>query len=126
MKYIEVHNDTNRVHRVEDSLPSNPAEAARFIECSNDSVEINWWVNPADDSVNAQKTWTIEEARTERNTLLDCTDWMVLEDSPHYTNASDFAAIKTYRQALRDLPTNDPVLDEHFPTCPSLSGPLSS
>ena len=125
MKYIEVHNETNRVHRVEDSLPSNTAEAAKFIECSNDSVEINWWVNPADDSVNAQRTWTIEEARTERDKLLDCTDWMVLEDSPRYTNASDFAAIKTYRQALRDLPTNDPILDEHFPEAPNLSvGPL--
>ena len=115
MIYIEVHNETNRVHRVEDALPSNSAEAAKFIECSNDSVEVYWWVNPADDSLNAQKTWDIEEARRERTNLLDCTDWMVLEDSPYYANAEKLAAIKTYRQALRDLPSNDPILDEHFP-----------
>ena len=125
MKYIEVHLQTNRVHRVEDALPSSPAEASHFTECSNDSVEINWWVNPADGSVNAQKTWSIEEARNKRNDLLLVTDWMVLEDSPHYDNASDFAAIKTYRQALRDMTTNDPILDEHFPEAPNLSvGPL--
>ena len=33
MKYIEVHLQTNKVHRVEDALPSNSAEAAKFIEC---------------------------------------------------------------------------------------------
>jgi len=115
MKYIEVHTQTNKVHRVEDALPSNGAEAAKFIECSNDLVQVGWWVNPADDSVNAQRTWSKEDARDERNKLLAETDWMVLEDSPHYTNASDLAAIKTYRQTLRDIPSNDPILDEHFP-----------
>ena len=124
MKYIEIHKQTNRVHRVEDALPSSPAEASHFTECPDDSVAVGWWINPADNSVNAQKTWDIEEARNKRNELLLVTDWMVLEDSPHYINASDFAAIKTYRQALRDVPSNDPILDEHFPEHPNLSGPL--
>ena len=118
MKYIEVHSQTNRAHRVEDTLPSNTAEAAKFIECSNDSVAVGWWVNPADDSVNAQKTWSIDEARRERNKILADSDWMILEDSPHYANAEDLAALKIYRQALRDLPSNDPILDETFPSFP--------
>lgn len=43
--------------------------------------------------------------RNERNGLLSASDWTVLSDSPTST-----AAWKTYRQALRDLPstTNDP------------------
>lgn len=124
MKYIEIHKQTNRVHRVEDALPSNPAEASHFTECPNDLVTVGWWVDPADDSLNAQKTWPIQEARDERNKLLANTDWMVLVDSPHYINSSDFTAIKIYRQALRDVPSNDPILDEHFPIFPNLSGPL--
>ena len=115
MKYIEVHQETNRVHRVEDSLPSNTAEAAKFTECSDDLVTVGWWVDPADNSLTAQKTWLIDEARDKRNKLLVESDWMVLEDSPYYSDASKLTAIKTYRQTLRDLPSNDPILDEHFP-----------
>jgi len=124
MKYIEVHKQTNRVHRVEDALPSNLAEAANFIECSNDSVAVNWWVNPADDSLNTQRTWTVREARGERNALLDGTDWMLYEDTPVSTNAAALADLKTYRQALRDITSNDPILDEHFPVFPFKYGDL--
>ena len=71
MKYIEIHKQTNRVHRVEDALPSSPAEASHFTECPDDSVAVGWWINPADNSVNAQKTWDIEEARRHRKAITE-------------------------------------------------------
>jgi hypothetical protein len=40
-----------------------------------------------------------EDVRSERNRLLSKTDYMVLPDSPH-----DTAEVRTYRQALRDIP----------------------
>jgi len=118
MKYIEIHKQTNRVHRVEDTLPSNSAEASVFTECSDDSVQEGWWVNPADNSLNTQKTWDVEEARAERNRLLAESDWLVLEDSPAHADPSVLAAMKTYRQTLRDVTSHDPILDEHIPIRP--------
>jgi hypothetical protein len=48
--------------------------------------------------------------RLERNRLISLTDWRVTEDYPN----ADKEAWKTYRQALRDLPsTVDPQLDEN-------------
>ena len=61
--------------------------------------------------------------RVERDRLLAETDWMALGD------VTMSSAMKTYRQALRDLPANsDPKLDSNgaldmssvkFPTKPS-------
>jgi hypothetical protein len=41
-------------------------------------------------------------ARGERDTLLMETDYLVMQDYPH--SAASLAAIKEYRQALRDVP----------------------
>lgn len=52
---------------------------------------------------NIEMTWQV--VRSKRDRLLKESDWTVLSDTPTNT-----AAWKTYRQALRDLPstTNDP------------------
>ena len=64
---------------------------------------------------------TIEDAkksiRSQRNTLLSQTDWALSSDSP-LTDGQKAEAV-TYRQALRDLPTQDGFPDVAFPTKPS-------
>lgn len=51
---------------------------------------------------------TTDEIRARRDRLLAATDWAVLPDSP--LDAQSLEAVKTYRQALRDVPQQ-----EHFP-----------
>lgn len=51
---------------------------------------------------------TADEIRARRDRLLAATDWAVLPDSP--LDAQSLEAVKTYRQALRDVPQQ-----EHFP-----------
>lgn len=51
---------------------------------------------------------TADEIRARRDRLLAATDWAVLPDSP--LDAQALEAVKTYRQALRDVPQQ-----EHFP-----------
>lgn len=45
---------------------------------------------------------TADEARARRDALLSATDWAVLPDSP--LDEASQAAMRTYRQALRDVP----------------------
>ena len=68
----------------------------------------------------------LELLRNYRNKLLAVSDWTVLPDSP--LSESKKNEWKTYRQALRDLPSkvtpkflpNSPRIDESaFPTKPS-------
>jgi hypothetical protein len=56
------------------------------------------------DATNSQK-W--EQIRNWRNAELKRTDWTQIADS-----TADKAAWATYRQALRDLPTQDPSADK--------------
>ena len=51
---------------------------------------------------------TADEIRARRDRLLAATDWAVLPDSP--LDAQSLEAVKTDRQALRDVPQQ-----EHFP-----------
>ena len=51
---------------------------------------------------------TADEIRARRDRLLAATDWAVLPDSP--LDAQSLETVKTYRQALRDVPQQ-----EHFP-----------
>lgn len=48
---------------------------------------------------------TADEIRAKRDKLLDATDWAVLPDSP--LDEPSQAAMKAYRQALRDVPQQD-------------------
>ena len=45
---------------------------------------------------------TVDEIRARRDRILAATDWAVLPDSP--LDAQSLEAVKTYRQALRDVP----------------------
>jgi len=121
MKYIEINNQTHRVRRIEDVLPSNSAEAAHFIECPDDNVDLNWWIDEETDTLHEEKIWTLEEVRPLRNEKLFNTDWMVGSDSPYKDDASFTADIKTYRQALRDLTSQDPILDSTWPSMENIS-----
>lgn len=47
---------------------------------------------------------TEQEARAQRQRMLQASDWAMLEDSPLSSEAK--AIYKSYRQALRDLPEN--------------------
>ena len=92
-----------------------------FIECPDDNVAEGWWFNEATDTLHEEKVWTKDEARIKRDEDLGFTDFMLLEDSKYVTdpaNAALLANIKTYRQALRDLTTNDPILDSSWPQHP--------
>lgn len=64
---------------------------------------------------NAQKTTrAFEELRRMRNIKLAETDWAALPDRPEMSDA-----MKTYRQALRDLPATTPdPYDVTWPTQP--------
>ena len=53
--------------------------------------------------------YNMNELRIDRNSLLSQTDFMMM---PDYTLASGVRAdLETYRQALRDLPSNTPDLN---------------
>ena len=56
----------------------------------------------------------LTEVRANRDVLLDACDWTQVADSP--LSDSKTTEWATYRQALRDLPSTDPIV---FPTEPS-------
>ena len=77
---------------------------------------VKWWADkpqPSDDAIQAKlaelrAAEPMRLLREERNRRLQETDWMSFSDSPTMTDAW-----RTYRQALRDLPsTAEPQLDE--------------
>ena len=82
----------------------------------DDYNNINWAIeNPPSKEEIQSKIQELESAepmrllRQERNRRLQETDWMSFSDSPTMTD--DW---RTYRQALRDLPSNaEPQLDEN-------------
>jgi len=89
------------VSEVEDTA----VDSQNWIEVSNDSVARGWYYQ-SDGTVVEQKPITIDEMRELRNKELQRTDWMVAEDSPYQATGQEtnLTNIKTYRQALRDLP----------------------
>ena len=58
-----------------------------------------------------------------RNQKLTNTDWMVLEDSPYQesSQSSNWTAIKTYRQSLRDFPNPSTSYNEDNTVWPTLT-----
>ena len=61
------------------------------------------------------------EARDKRDRLLDESDWFMMPDYP--AKAEDLAAMKTYRQALRDISKQDGFpSDIVWPTKPAVLG----
>jgi len=69
---------------------------------------------PSDAKILSHK-W--ESIRTQRNVLLNKTDWMVTKALETGVPVTD--AWKNYRQALRDVPTQSDVDNINWPTEPS-------
>jgi len=71
-----------------------------------------------DDKVNTSlvEEENLQQAKAERNILLQESDWTTSTDSP-LTDEQKAEAV-TYRQALRDLPAQDGFPNIAFPTKP--------
>lgn len=120
-KFILV-NNYNRVIYVEDTRPET-AIGSSFVEVDNDSVEQNWYYDPETSTLSQYKPLSIDEVRAMRNDILSKSDWMVVEDSPYQAadQSANLAAIKTYRQALRDFPDESVSYNENNITWPTLT-----
>lgn len=121
-KFIYVEVDENRVKYVEDSRPEI-ALGALFIEVSNDSVAEGWFFNRETGEVSQYEPYSISQVRQMRDEKLAVSDWMVLEDSPYKSagQESNLAAIKLYRQQLRDFPNESISYNENNINWPTLT-----
>ena len=62
----------------------------------------------------------LSELRTQRNSLLAQTDWVVIKEREEGGSVSNFADWKKYRQELRDITnTYKSLEDVKWPTAPS-------
>ena len=62
----------------------------------------------------------LAELRTQRNSLLAQTDWVVIKEREEGGSVSNFADWKKYRQELRDITnTYKSLEDVKWPTAPS-------
>ena len=62
----------------------------------------------------------LSELRTQRNSLLAQTDWVVIKEREEGGSVSNFADWKKYRQELRDITKTYKSLDKvKWPTAPS-------
>ena len=66
-------------------------------EAARDAEEQAWADGEAERKLN--------RVRAERNAKLAETDWLVIKEREEGGSVSNFADWKTYRQALRDVPT---------------------
>ena len=111
------------VHQIEES--SNTFEVhsnLKWVDC-DDSVKVNWTYNGStfadyDTRTTAQKTaaeWDL--VRVNRTNLLKESDWTQGADSP--LTDSKKAEWVTYRQSLRNIPTQSDPYNITWPTKPS-------
>ena len=121
-KFIYVEADENKVKYVEDTRPTN-ALGPLYIEVSNDSVAEHWFYNRETGEVSEYEPYTVGQVRQMRDEKLTVSDWMVLEDSPYKATGqeSNLAAIKTYRQELRDFPDESKSYNENNINWPTLT-----
>ena len=76
---------------------------------------------------NRNKAWAdgqadrdLSELRTQRNSLLTQSDWVVIKEREEGGSVSNFADWKKYRQELRDITKTYKSLDKvKWPTAPS-------
>lgn len=83
--------------------------ALKTVECADDRLESALTFARAE-AYNGEMTvedvhMTAEEARTERNKLLEESDWTQVLDAP--IDAETREAYRVYRQALRDIPEQE-------------------
>jgi hypothetical protein len=114
--------DQSRVQYVEDTRP-NIASGPLYVEVSNDLVAEHWYFDKETSTVYEYRPYTIDEVRDMRDVKLTECDWMVLEDSPYQApdQSTNLAAIKTYRQALRDFPDPSVSYNENNINWPTLT-----
>lgn len=112
----------NRVQYVADSRPTI-AGGQDWIEVANDSVAERWFYEAETGNVYEYEPYHVDYVRKLRDAKLTECDWMVLEDSPYKAvgQETNLAAIKTYRQALRDFPDESASYNENNITWPTLT-----
>lgn len=120
-KFVLV-NDDSRVQYVKDSRPTI-AGGEDYIEVSNDSVAEHWYYDAETGQVHEYQPYHVDYVRILRNAKLSECDWMVAEDSPYKASGqeSNLAAIKTYRQSLRDFPDDSATYNENNINWPTLT-----
>jgi hypothetical protein len=107
---------------------SGVIDTERMAHIPNDPLNIDWqeyqeWLETPENVADPQYTeQEIEEMawislRSERNSLLMKTDFMVLQDVFTLYTTQEQTDVTTYRQALRDLPDN--TVDPASPTWPT-------
>ena len=97
----------------------------KWVDCDDEKVKIGWNYDGSKfTDIHVETTVTDEElaslARSDRNLLLDQSDWTQMPDSPLTDEVKTSWA--TYRTALRDLPAHEnwPSLeDADWPSAPS-------
>lgn len=103
--YIYTSTTTSGFSRVENPSPSTFSKYAKLAEwCNNNNATI-------EDKGDYYEVVTIPEpsdeerasiVRSQRNTKLEATDYLLVSDYP--ISAEELEEVKTYRQALRDIP----------------------
>jgi len=103
--YLEINSDGLAVGGVYQKIPlTDPEDWANWVEVT-DGAQVGWTWDASTEAWSSPLTHlvSVEEIRIIRDELLASSDWRAsIEDYPH----SDLAAWLTYRQALRDFPTN--------------------
>ena len=105
----------NVVELVETLTYTTPTQKLSTVTAYVDSGKV-YTVKVESTTTEEQTTLTSQkwqEVRNQRNTILQATDWMASSD----LTLSD--AWKTYRQALRDVPTQSDPFNITWPTSPS-------
>lgn len=119
--YYKVNKTTNIVENVEvwDAQPAETADHKWFPHTDGEHVRIDDTIAPDGTVTNKADTPpSLEEIKTERNLLLQESDFTQLPDISDSILAGTKAEWATYRQALRDVPDN---LDENgFPVWPTM------
>ena len=93
-----------------------------WVDC-DDKVRMGWTYDGKTFKTNEVTLTTeqkLNELRSERNKLLNSSDWVVIKEREEGGSVSNFADWKEYRQKLRDITNTYKSLDKvKWPTAPS-------
>lgn len=119
MKALVLHNTV--VDVVASEFPVANNSDLQWVDC-DDTVGIGWQYENSTFIHPYASVDALAVLRTIRNELLSSSDWRMASDYP----GSNQAEWQTYRQALRDITTQTPSLDENgnltgitWPTAPN-------
>jgi len=95
--------DHDAIYKAYAGIVRRISDSQGAFDANGNSVVIDQdLVNAARSELNAENAWN--DLRTKRNQLLAATDWEIVKHKELGTTIP--AALKTYRQELRDLPAN--------------------